>query len=99
MTPLAALLEACYVAGIRLCLAPGNSVTIDAPEGSLTDELLVRLQEGKPALLTLLKQEAETRRLVDRLFKQERGHLFDEAAWLAGSPIYLLPSGKTRRMP
>ena len=54
MTDLADLLADCDAHGIRLTAASDVGLTIDAPQGTLTPELIGRLKAHKAALLTLL---------------------------------------------
>jgi hypothetical protein len=53
------LLADCHARGIRLALAPGDGLAIDAPQDALTPDLLGRLKAHKPDLLVMLRPEAE----------------------------------------
>ena len=56
---LAELLTDCNAHGIRLALADGDEVTVDAPRGALTPDLLARLKEHKGDLLAMLRPASE----------------------------------------
>lgn len=56
---LADLLADCDSHGIRLALADGGGLAIDAPKDALTPELLARLKAHKADLLPMLRPAAE----------------------------------------
>jgi hypothetical protein len=56
-TVLAGLLAECEAHGIRLLPAAAGGLTVDAPEGALTPDLLARLAAHKAALLELLRPQ------------------------------------------
>ena len=56
---LADLLADCNVHGIRLALADGGGLEVDAPQDALTPDLLARLKAHKGELLDMLKPAAE----------------------------------------
>lgn len=58
-TLLADLLAECDARGIRLTLAEGGGLTIDAPPAALTADLLDRLKAHKAALLDTLRLPTE----------------------------------------
>ena len=49
------LLAECDARGIRLCLADDSRLSIDAPQATLTPDLLEQLKAYKAELLTLLE--------------------------------------------
>ena len=55
---LADLLAECDAHGIRLALADGDGLEIDAPKGGLTPDLLDRLKGHKAGLLAILRSSA-----------------------------------------
>ena len=56
---LAELVKDCDAHGIRMLQAGDGALTIDAPEGVLTPDLIAQMKEHKVALLTLLRPTAE----------------------------------------
>src|SRR5262245_11850610 len=56
------LLAECEARGIRLSLAGGSGLNIDAPEDALTPDLLERLTAHKAGILTSLRSEDEAGR-------------------------------------
>ena len=59
MTNLAKLLTDCDARGIRLFLAGDGGLTIDAPQDTVTPDLIERLKAHKSELLTLLRPTPE----------------------------------------
>jgi hypothetical protein len=57
---LADLLAECDAHGIRLALADGGGLEIDAPQNALTPELLARLKAHKAELLAVLRPAPST---------------------------------------
>jgi hypothetical protein len=53
-SPLTVLLAECDAQGVRLFVADGGGLTIDAPQDALTPDLLDKLKAHKGELLTLL---------------------------------------------
>jgi len=49
------VLAVCRTVGIRLSVADGDMLEIDAPQGTLTPELLARMRDAKEELLTMLR--------------------------------------------
>ncbi|MCO6458767.1 MAG: hypothetical protein J5I93_25955 [Pirellulaceae bacterium] len=56
---LADLLADCDAHGIRLALADGDGLAIDAPQDALTPDLLARLKAHKADLLAMLRSAPE----------------------------------------
>jgi len=53
------LLADCNSCGIRLSLGDGGGITIDAPHGALTPDLMARLKANKGELVAMLRPVAE----------------------------------------
>ncbi len=59
MSDVGQLLEDCEARGIGLSLASDGGLAVDAPEGSLTDDMVDRLKACKPQLLESLAPVAD----------------------------------------
>jgi len=58
---LADLLADCDAHGVRLALADGDRLSVDAPQEALTPDLLALLREHKAEILALLRSAQTTR--------------------------------------